>query len=475
MGKIINRLIYVIYFVFIAMTLYSIMSISTKKYNFMYLVIAVVIFILYVLARKKKINFQNKVLRRIICGISGVCVVVGFVARIGLIFITYIEPFSDYLTFYANAASYASTSSFINNDYIALFPYLSPYIFVLGNIFKILGTGYKSVVIFNVFLDILAGIILFFIFRNKENRLKAIVALAVWMINPFNIMWCSFAAPITIVNFFFVVSFFLFEKREKVRESQKQFLIFSVLLGIILGIANQFRPIFIIFIIALLIYEIYKILFEKKVSKTNLLIGILIVLIMYFICGKAIFYSMQKINRLEFAQSSGWTVYLGANIEAKGTWNPEDSAFLSEVIAEKGYDSEGVQKELMDSAIKRYKQNGIKNNINLMKDKFEVLTGDMAKYSVDAWWYIQELFQSEKLNTILLIVTRGVYIILILFNLVAVYDRTKIKRQKFYVLLVMGLLASHLLVEVSPRYNLHTLVPMQIIMILLLEKDYYYE
>lgn len=468
MGKVVNKLLYVIYFMFIAMILYSIFSISTKKYNFMYLVIAIAIFITYVLVKKKKINLENRMLKRIIFGMAIVGIVGGIALRICLTFISYIEPFSDYLTFYANAVSYANTSNFVNNDYISLFPYLSPYIFVLGNIFKILGTGYKSVVIFNVFLDILSGIILFLTFRDKENKLKGITILAIWMINPFNIFWCCFAAPITIVNFFFVVAISIFEKREKLRENNKKFLAISVLLGTVLGIANQFRPIFIIAVIALIIYELYKILFEKENSKIISIVGILIVICMYFVLGKIIFFSMQKVNKLEFAKSSGWTIYLGANLEAKGTWNSEDSAFLSTVIDEKGADSESVQKYLMDAAIDRYKENGLKNNIILMKDKFEVLTGDMAKYSVEAWWYIQELLQNERINTILMAFTKVVYVVLLFVNILAVYDNKNIKRQKFYLLLVMGLIASHLLVEVSPRYNLHVTVPMQIIMILLL-------
>lgn len=468
MGKIVSKLLYCIYFVFILVILYSIITFSTKKYIAMYLIIAMAMLIMYLLVKKKKIDLENKILKRSIIVVCIICTVIGVALRIGSIILSYIEPFSDYLTFYYNAASYANTSSFANNNYIALFPYLSPYIFVLGNVFKVLGVSYRSAVIFNVFLDTLAGILLYLTFRNSENKLKPLCILAIWMINPFNILWCSFVAPITIVNFFFVLGIFIFEKREKMKSSKKKFLAISILLGIVLGIANQFRPIFIIFVIALILYELYNILFEKEDSKLILSIGILLVICMYFISGKAVFYSMEKINKVKFATSSGWTIYLGANLESKGTWNSEDSLFFNKKIEEGDLDAESVQKYFMDLAIERYKTNGIKNNIRLMRDKFEVLTGDVPKYSTESWWYVQENLTKEKLNIALMFITKVVYTILILTNVYVIFAGENIKRNKFYLLLVMGLIASHLLVEVSPRYNLHVLVPMQIILTLLL-------
>lgn len=468
MEKIVNKLLYCIYFIFMFGLICSVINVSTKKYIIVYSIIAIVMFAIYLLFKKKKIDLENKILKRSILIACIICTVIGIIVRISLVVLSYIEPFSDYLTFYYNASSYADNSSFANNNYLAFFPFLSPYIFVLGNVFKILGVSYKSAVIFNVILDILSGILLYLTFRNSENKLMPFGILAIWMINPFNIMWCSFISPITIVNFFFVLSIAIFEKREKVRNNNKIFLVMSALLGIILGIANNFRPIFIIFVIALIIYELYNLLFKKENSKIILSIGILLIISMYFISGKALFYSMEKINKVKFANSSGWTLYLGANLESKGTWNFEDSILFNKKIEEAGFDAESVQKYFMNLAIDRYKANGIKNNVKLMKDKFEVLTGDMPRYSTESWWYVQETLKNEQLNTILMFGTKLVYIILILTNIYAIFISKNIERNKFYLLLVMGLITSHLLVEVSPRYNLHVLIPMQIILTLLL-------
>ncbi len=472
MGKIVEKLLEYIFLVFIIAILYFIITFSTQKYICMYAIIAIAMVIIYVLVKKKKIDLESKLLKRTILAICIICTVIGVVVRIGLVFLSYAEPVSDYLTFYANAVSYATTSSFVNNEYIALFPYLAPYIVVLGNVFKILGISYKSAVIFNVFLDILAGMLLYLTFRKSENKLKPCCILAIWMINPFNILWCSFVAPITIVNFFFVLAIFIFEKREKIRCNTKQFLAISVLLGLVLGIANQFRPIFIIFLIALIMYELYNMLFEKENSKIILSIGILLVICMYFISGKIVFYSIEKINKVKFATSSGWTIYLGANIESKGTWNLEDSVFFNQKITDGEFDAESIQKYFMNLAIERYKTNGIKSNIKLMRDKLEVLTGEVPRYSIESWWNIQEVPTNEQLNRVLMLWAKVTYTVLILANVYIIFRKKDIKRNKFYVLIVLGLITSHLLVEVSPRYNLHVLIPIQVILTLLYTREH---
>ena len=251
-GKIIKGL-GILYLIFIIVLFISIiMNILQMKvyYYFLPLIFSFIILslILYFLHKKTlKINILK---------IFPFLLIIAIILYIILIFLPYNNPFVDYETFYYSASQFALGGTY-NYKYIALFPHLWGYIFLLGNIFKILGTSYTIVVGTNIILNFITAFFIYKIFNKLLSEKMACVGVLVWLYNPINIIWCMFAFSGTAFNTFFVIAIYLLilllytnKKKEKI--------LFTTLLGIFLGIANLFRPIIVIIIIAFVILLIYK-------------------------------------------------------------------------------------------------------------------------------------------------------------------------------------------------------------------------
>ena len=173
-------------------------------------------------------------------------------------------------------------------------------------------------------------------------------------------------------------------------------------------------------------------------------------------------FTLNKIIDGKVSTSSGWTLYIGSNIESSGGWYSEPKF---EEFSEKYSTAEEIQQEFKKLAIERYKNNGIKN-INLFISKFFVITGNIAEYSFETFKGTVSISNNLFLNLIKL--AFHIYItILILLNALNVYLDIKYKNSDiqdlFYMLLYIGLVMAHLFVEVSPRYYMPAIVPLTII------------
>lgn len=309
----------------------------------------------------------------------------------------------------------------------------------------------------------LSAVLLYITFKNKEEKSKSLLLAIIWIINPINIIWCTFSAPITIVNFFFILCSCIFELREKKRKNDIAYIVITLILGIVLGIANEFRPIFIVFIIALVLYDLYKMISEKNKKVIVSLISIFILLMTYFtICKLGNIY-IQKIIGQEIAKSSGWTLYLGANTNSKGSWNIVDAQEFNEECNKIPFSAERIQNEFKEKAVYRIKQNGIRANVKLIIDKFETLTANMALYSKEQVWNMQNETKNEFIEKTIEFSAKLFVFSLILSNLLVVVSQKNKESLYMYILLCMGLIASHLFVEVSSRYSIHIIIPLSII------------
>ena len=198
----------------------------------------------------------------------------------------------------------------------------------------------------------------------------------------------------------------------------------------------------------------------------SIVIGIFILLISYTFISKIEFKYIQNIVGTEVARSSGWTLYVGANVESNGTWNQSDGEKFIEKYNDISNSAENIQKEFQNEAILRIKTNGKRANINLIKEKFKVLTQNMAGYSVDQFWNIQNRTENEKYKKCVGFWTNIFVFIIILLNLLVIIIQNDDLKMYMYMLLSIGLVISHLLVEVSSRYTIHVIVPFSIIGVL---------
>lgn len=456
-NEIFDDLIWVIYIVFICLFINSIFSKASLKFIVLYIVIFAISIVIYFLVKKVKIK---GIFKKISVVVLMLLSLLGIVARIYLANISYIEPYSDYATFYENSIYFSENFKFSSTSYIALFPYLTGYMMVLGLFFRIFTACYSNVVIFNLLIDICSAIVIFLTFR-KKSFYTALLFMTIWLINPINIIWCAFVYPMSITNFFVVLGLCLFEKFEKKSENKRKFLIYNIVLGCAFAIGSMFKPIFIIFIIAIFINRIYECVFKSDKNKVVILLSLLLLCCSYGLARISINKGIEKINGCEISSTQGWTLYLGGNAETGGMWNQSDSDYLYELLEDNS--EKNTQKILKEAAIQRYKDNGVILNLKLMKNKFIVLTSYLGSYTYEGFNYIQQGISNEIVMKIIKCLLYLVCFMIVASNIYIFMFRKNIENKLMYMLLAIGLITAHLFVEVSARYSIQAYIPMMML------------
>lgn len=448
------------------LVIYSIFSIgllmAPLKYthSIKFIILYIIIFSLFIIFIKLKNSVNNLLHKKNIKKIIFISIVtIGILIRILLLCINYSEltGVSDYQTFFSNSATFCESNKISQKTYVELFPFLIPYMVLLGSFFKIASISYKSVVLLNIILDLLTALFLYFSFDNKNIKM---VLPCLWLLNPINCIWCTICCPVVAVNFGIVLSIFAFSKALK-HINSKLFILYSIITGVIMGFANIFRPLMPIMLIAIALYFVYINLHKKKFN-INYLISFLIILICFFSIKFSARFILNKIISGDVSTTSGWTLYIGSNLESSGMWYPETK--LDELLSA-GLSPEEVQQEFKRLAIERYKTNGI-YNINLFMKKFLIITGNIADYSFGT---LLSIYQPNNIiiTTLIRVLLNSFIYLLILLNALNVYFDIKYKKLDiqvlFYMLLYIGLVMAHLFVEVSPRYYMPAIVPLTII------------
>ena len=449
MKKIITNIITIIYLVLTFLIL--IVGILSGLKNDLLLFVISLLLIAFLFFIEKKYSITKYILKNKKIIIS--LIVIGIVLRLLLLLFNYGEVFSDEATFYSNAIN-LSTHIPLNNRYIAMFPYLYSYIFLLGNVMKLFTTKFTTVVILNIIMDIAASYFAYLFGKKIKNKEFGIILMLIWLLNPFQILWCMKALPITVVNLCFIISLYIFACLIKQNKTINVILL-SILLGINLGISNSFRPIFIIFVIAIFLYYLYLIIFLKSNYKNKLISFILIIL-----CFIGINNSYTKLvsnkTKYNIGGSSGWTLYLGSNLESNGAWFPSDE--YNELMASDNFNPPDIHNYFKEKAIENYKSYNILNITKLYAKKYSTLTSNLSYYTYEN---TIGTYTTKKIIRIILYIF---WFILILSNICIILRKDKnIDDILFIMVLEIGLILSHFLVEVSPRYFIPTLVPIMFI------------
>ena len=426
----------------------------------------IIVFIVYKL--NKKSSIINKILENKMIIIS--FILVAILLRFSLLMFDYNEVYSDEATFYYNAVSLASNLE-INSKYIAVFLYLFGYINILSIFMKIFGTTIYHAITFNIIIDLI-GAVFAYLFGKKifNDKKKGILFLLIWLFNPFNIIWCMKILPINIVNTMIIISAYVFECLLS-SFNNKRYLIISIVLGIIIGISNSFRPIMIIFLIAIFLYYLYLIIFSKYNLK-KLLLSFIMISLCYGVYNNLNYKLVEDATGYTPSKSgSGWSVYVGSNINSNGEWflEPKLDEFF---VKDEDFSPSEIHEYFMEEGIKNYKSYNLITVSKFMIKKLEVLTNDVYSYTYENFTS-SVINQSKKYNTVLKSYLYCFWFLMFIINIFSIFnitDKDENSRLVFYRLFFIGLVVSHLLVEVSPRYFMPMLVPLMILMGFQIEK-----
>ena len=472
---------FMIYFFFGLWTLVMLLIISVNLnagfgfssfiIGFLY-VLTVIIVYAY---RKKILDFLQRHQKLVILSCV-LMIIAGVLLRLGLMFLESRFGIEDALTdtgvHWAGATQLVESGE-LNEEvggYEKLFPYLTSYTGVLGLAMKIFGVSYKSVVIINTFYDVLAMVGLFLLFWLwKKNKKAGLIAAAVWAINPLQIIFCSMPMAIVATNTMVILAILLIYLLYKYGNKNLWLgLGLALLCGVSLAVGNIFRPIFVVFLIALIVFELYFV-FRKKRRLLYTALECVVAILGYVSISFVWTNIIPSINPY-YAKTSndvGWSFYVGANYEENGKWSSEDSKiFFDEVLPSVGGDVTVAQDEIFSRGGERYFEmmaNG--RLLNHMFNKSSVLFADVDNsiYDFRYDFHIKDGTKAMLCYRVIQNIILLFYFSLVLVTGYFIYWIYKNKIDKYFdnnrmmlyiIITFVGLFAASMLVEVMNRYSL---------------------
>ena len=423
-------------------------SIFNDISNFLisFILIIVMFILVFKFVKNGKFKINNKKLIVFL-------VFIALLFRVLLLFLDYGTPYSDYATFYYNSVYVATLEGGLSSKYIACFPHLYGYMFVLGNFMKVFGSSYISVIGLNIILDMIGSIFMYLFSKNIDKGI-GVYALILWLFNPFSIYFSVLCSPVIIFNLFllitlYVLSLFLSKLNEKIS------VLYALLLGFVLCISNMFRPIMIILIIAIFIYLVYIGFSNNNVRKRNLIIYLIIIFSTYSIGNSIYFKLISDITGYSIdGNMSGFSLYVGSNKDASGQWSTLNSEVAEMYYNSSEFTPDYYHDNLGNLGIKRYANNGIKNNILLLIKKSFILATKVNIYNYDSFSSVNSNNFKYLDNFVLLFSSLFWYLIIISNVIFSVFFMKNYNYKKIipYFLFIIGFSLVSIFLEVSPRY-----------------------
>ncbi len=443
--------LFLILLIFILLSVFSYSIISKNIYN-LFLIIILTIFFMFILKQNKiKLNIKKHNSKYIIL----IIFVSGLILRLLLLLNEYSYPQNDYERFYISAIAISNNISNLDSKYISIFPHIGGYILFLGKIFKIFGTNYNVYIILNIMFDLMGGFFVFKTLKILSSKKTGVIGLIIYMFNPINILACSLCSPIIIFNSLLSIVFYITSLiiKNNINDKQK-FLLLNILLGIVIGITNIFRPIMPIYIISMSIYYIYLFLINKNTKILTYIFALILLIIPYHYITKVNEIMIYKTINLELTNNSiGWNLYIGSNIQNRGMWSEQTGKNFTVKYNDNNMDANQIQNYFMKLGINQYKNNGF-NNLKLLGLKFNVFHERLGSYVYNSYFDSLSVQNNNTVKLLVILITNIVYysfIILPILNFKSICNPTNSK-YLVYIVFFIGIVISHLIMEASPRY-----------------------
>ncbi|MDW2799754.1 hypothetical protein RZO55_19450 [Clostridium boliviensis] len=437
---------------------------------------------------KEKLSKKSK----LIFGLETVYVLLilifAFIMRVAVIIELPMKPASDYKTYYEIAVMMKKGilqekgEGYCN--YIAMFPHIAGYCYILKNIFVLFGTSVWNGQMANVFFSLGTVFFVYRIARKLGGKIAGIVALTGSAFWPSQILYINMLAAEYSFSFFLFLSVLLFlhlvMDYDSTTKNGISGILLHILLGCLIAITAAIRPMALILLIAILLFLIPQKMSLPGIPINSISIWVrflakgwlrgLLILASYMVVSGIITTDIELlINKSvpSFSQSFGYNLLVGLNNDASGGWNEEDSKFLYDNLERTGSPIE-AQTACRDEAFQRLVSNP-NMLFNLFIKKYELLWGN-DNYGSD--WNLAFLKEQNELTQ-----TRAdflykvksenqiVYLVFILFSFLTLIYLLKKQANGVYVLILiyLGTAAMHLMVESQNRYHFHA-IPVLIIL-----------
>lgn len=470
---------------------------NTKAGNNIYWVIyimviivtsAAVLFIVKIFLKYGKFIYDNKMV--------SISLIILFTAVPRIIWINLVNvvPVSDFRTFYLVAIQLIE-GNVAGNNYVSLFPHVIGYPAVLSVIYRIFGPSIKAAQIFNIILGCGIAIVLYFLGKKLLDERCGFIAAIIWAFWPSQIMYNSIVASEELFTFLFLlcVLFFLYILDTGHIKNYRVQAVFFIVLGILCAAANAIRPFGLLLMTAIAIF--YFIFSGRKtlkrktsqnrgflknsalmnsVFKNSAIIKLAsysVLFVSYFLASNFISFLITNTLEQEIARNPiGFNTFVGSNINSRGAWNAEDSKVLIELMEKYGKKPQDIHDELFRMAMDRFKRQSLQN-INLLKDKHRVMwttDNDILVYiraglddknpsRIDFLWNYRRFNIICNLYYYAMLIFCAIGSFTVLKSVVSKkLMNTRDIREYFIVFLfiiVSGIIAIHMIVEVAGRYH----------------------
>jgi hypothetical protein len=430
--------------------------------------------------------------RKLSIGLESVFVILtlsaAFYLRYAVILNLPMEPASDYKTYY-EVADMMKQGTLLEKgegycNYIAMFPHIIGYCYILKLVFVLFGTSVFHGQLANLFFSLGTVLIIYRIGRKLGGQLTGGIALFAAAFWPSQILYVNMLASEYSFTFFLYLSLLLFlhlvMDYDAATKKGVRGILLHVVLGCLIAVTSAIRPMALILLVAILIC-----IFPQKMKLPNIprnsipiwaqfmgrgWVRGLVILVSYMILSNVLTTNTElTINRSvpSFSESFGYNLLVGLNVESKGGWNEEDSKFLYDNLERTGSPIQ-AQIACRNQAIKRLKSDP-KAIFDLFINKYELLWGND---DYGATWNLAFLKEQNHLTseradilTSAMETNHIVYMVFILFSFMTLIYLLQRSASYLYVpiLIYLGTVAMHLLVESQNRYHYHVLPVMMIV------------
>lgn len=351
--------------------------------------------------------------------------------------------------------------------YLALFPYTASYDNLLALTFKLTGGAWIGVIILNTIADLaIATLIYFAVLKIGRTKNLATIGACLWLLNPLGIMLSLITLPIAwnilMISLTIACAYIAIISA---RNLSAKGITLALTLGIFSGIANSFRPVVPVILIAFALVMIsgsIRLRSFKQMARTSAIC--LIVMVAFGATHYGLTRLISEHSKIDVSQNSGgWSVFVGSNKWVGGIYNTRDNRYMNEVCyAKNNFNADRCQQKMLADGINRYMSYSVVDNIKFIIEKAIVFAGGVnnqgdisLKYYKDSDFY--QVIQ----------VTNNIFWVAV-FSLSAITSFYMLRRNQqrgvligdrryiaviFIALILVGMFNASLLVEVKYRYQ----------------------
>lgn len=416
MKKFIRICEYILFFLFAILLLFFTNKISTL------IIIPLFIVLLFIVRKMKIKNYAIFIF------------ILALIIRLISVFYLKVNIVDDFKTMYeASRDLIVHNLEFLKSSYFKIFSYQLGHVLYQGALLKII----NSVLFLKIVNSLVTSFIVLFIYLISKKLFSEKTARCV------SLLYLFFLYPIYLNSVLtnqhipallgLITIYLLITKKNSYK--------LSVIIGIILAVANVLRTESIIIILSIIIYNLF---LEDLIAKKKIINSIILVLSYTLVL--IAFNGLILISPLHTSlknNASEWKFYCGLNYEHNGIYNEDD---------DKIYFSSNNKKELLKT---RIKEENVKLPVLFLKK--EVILWTQTNYDIQ----LLNNINSNLYNFILLFNQAFLNFIMILFIISLFPERKKTNKELLLLKVIIGIYyCVYMFIEISPRYAyiLHILV-----------------